>query len=568
MAIAFSRYFEELVAVTGEAERLAAGADVADAVLLRGRISDARERVQSGTPLRIAIIGEFSSGKSSLVGALTGVEVKIDADVCTANISEYPWHGLRLVDTPGIQAQEDDTDHDSIAREATMGADLVLFVMTNELFNPRLARHLRFVLDEDALDLAGKTAIVVNKIDRETNPEEMLCGEIQKVLGPHQDVPVYFCSASKYIAAATVPAAMQERFVIQSRIPALTEGIDHFVDDAGPLGRLTAPLQTVAGVLDALQGSLAPSEVDRNRLEIVRRQRTVLQQLQNRLKEIRKTWKQQAYSTVLNKTELVTKQIDEFTTDKSLDEMFQLGMKQAIGDLEGLHDDVDADVSTALGDAKAKLDEIGASPLAEAIRASTDRGATVSVAFGGHRPSGHNVAAKIGKASAQPLQKGMEFASQNAPKIRDVVYKIGKKMGKKFAPHEAKNVSKTIAGIAGKAGKVMPPLAVVLDLYLQFREENKKDEKAKYLAGMRISMRNAFADQAKLEAEHLEAGIVAISEGPVDEALAKLDAEQAFIAAEASQMEEIAREIALTTARCTRLRNAIMRGVEADLTTG
>ncbi len=564
MPIAFSRYFEELVAVMDEAKEIATQADVPDAALLRGRMSDARERVGSRAPLRIAVVGEFNAGKSSLIGALTGAEVKIDADVCTAETCEYPWRGVTLVDTPGIQAQQDDTDHDKIARDAIVGTDLVLFVITNELFNPRLARYLRFILDEGELGLAKKTALVLNKVDRESNPEETLRGEIQKVLGPHQDVPIYFCSASKFLQAAAVPTGMKERFVSQSRIPTLTEGINRFVDDAGTLGRLTAPLQIVADVLDCLQVSLAPSDLERKRLEIIRRQRSVLQQLQTRLLELRKTWKQQAYSTVLNRANTAVDQTGELTTDEDLESLFQLGMKQAAGELDSLHDTVAMDVSAALDDARAKLDEIGESPLAKEVETSGERGATVEVKFDGQRPGGGKFAAKLGKTASKPLQEGLELAAQNAKGIQEIVYKVGKAMGKKFRPWEVVKTGEKLAKIAGKVGKVVPYLTAALDFYLQYREEKAEDEKAKYLAEMRISLRNAFADQAKLEANSLEAGIVAVSGGPVAKALAELDAETAAVAATNSRMEQTAIKIAFQRERCTRLRNAIMRGVEAE----
>jgi predicted GTPase len=369
MTIAFSRYFEELIAVTDDAGKLVTQADAPDSEHLLGLMSDARERIGTSAPLRIAVIGEFSAGKSSLISALTGAEIKIDADVCTAETAEYPWQGIMLVDTPGIQACGDNTDHDSIAREATVGADLVLFVITNELFNPRLAQHLKFILDEDGLNLSKKTALIVNKVDRESNPEETLLGEIQKVLGLHQEVPLYFCSASKYLQADLVPAEIKERFLRQSQISELTEGIDRFVDDAGTLGRLTASLQIVVSVLDSLQASLAPSDIDRKRLEVVRRQRAVLQQLQSRLLEVRKTWKQQAFSQVCNMGDVVVKQIDELTTAEDLESLFELGMKRAIGELESLHDTVAVDVSAALNDAQAKLEEIGKSPLAQEVSA-------------------------------------------------------------------------------------------------------------------------------------------------------------------------------------------------------
>ena len=567
MNIAHSRYFGELVNITDEVEQLALRAAIPEAESLRRRMSDARKRVERDAPLRIAVIGEFSSGKSSLISALTGLEVRVDADVCTIETSEYIWQGLILVDTPGIQAQENETDHDRIAREATIDADLILFIVTNELFNPRLAKHLRYVLDEEGLGLAEKTALIVNKIDRETNPEEMLRGEIQKVLGPHQDVPVYFCSASDYKMTAAVPADLQSRFVEQSRVPDLIHGIDKFVEDAQASGRLTTPLQMISEVIELLQASLTPSETDRKRLEIIRRQRIVLRDLQNRLQEVRKAWKQRAYSTVMNCTDQAVKEINELTTEDDLESLFQFGMKHAVAELDGLHNDVTSDVSNAVNETRAKLDEIGASPLSQEVRTATERSATVSVAFDSPRAGGTDFAAKIGKATAKPIQEGLELAAKNAQELRNFVYKVGKQMGKKFRPHEAMKAGEKLAKFAGKASKTVPYLASALDFYLQHREENKKGEQARHLALMRISMRNAFADQARLEAESLAASIVAISDQPVGDALERLDAEQATIAEKESDVATIAQEVANVLARSTRLRNVIVRGVAGEAAT-
>jgi tRNA U34 5-carboxymethylaminomethyl modifying GTPase MnmE/TrmE len=561
MTIAYSQYFEELTAIVAEADALVLRSAVSEADQLQDQLVNARSRVDRDATLRIAVIGEFSAGKTSLINALTGLSLKVDADVCTRETREYEWRGLILVDTPGVQAQVGETDHDKIAQQATIGADLVLFIITNELFNPRLAAHLRYILDEEGLGLSSKTAIIVNKVDRESNPEETLRGEIQRVVGPHQDIPIYFCSASSYKMASTVPTEMQQRFVEQSQIPALTHGIDQFVQDTEASGRLMTPLQVLASVLEGLQSSLAVSDDDKRQLELVRRQRAVLQSLQDRLLETRKTWKHRAFSTVLSRTDSVLKDISDTTTDDDLERLFQFGMAHAVAELDGLHHDVVADVSASIDEARAKLDEIGASPLGQEVRASSERAATVKVEFDAQRPGAKVFAAKVGKATVKPIQEGLDLASKNAQGLRDVVYKVGKQMGKKFRPHEAIKAGEKLARIAGRVSKAAPYLASALDFYIQHREENKKGEQARYLAQMRISMRNAFADQARVEADSLEASIDAVSQGPVSDALARLDAEQAEISARESQTTQVAREVASLMERCTRLRSDLVRSV-------
>lgn len=565
MSIAYSRYFNELDALMVEGDRLIESAGLSESEFLRGRLAEVRERALTQAPLRLVLTGEWNAGKSTLISALTGADVKIDADVCTDTNVSFSWQGLTVMDTPGIQAEGSDTDHDRLARQATVGADLVLFVITNELFNPRLAEYLRFILDDSGLALAGKTALIVNKIDRESNAEETLLGEIQDVLGPHQQVPILFCSAGKFLESKSVPIELRQRFVGQSRMAALISAIDSFVDDAGALGRLATPLQIVAEVIDALEAGAAETPDVKNRLELIRRQKFVLQGLQKRLLEVRKRWKQQAYSTVLRQAENAVNQIGEFSDSNDLQGLFESGMSQAAADLEQLHEGIHSDIDEAIAEAQTKLDDIGASPLAKELeRSETARAGIVGIDFKDARPDEHNIAGKLGKAAAKPLKEGLDAAAQNAEAIRDVVYKVGKAMGKKFRPWEAANTGKTIANVAGKLGKAVPFLAASLDFYLQYREEKVKEEKARFFAQLRQSLRNAFADQAKLEAEVLEASIVNISKGPIADALASLDSSAAEVAAISSSKAELANEVSTLRKRCTALRTGILSGVSHE----
>jgi len=318
----------------------------------------------------------------------------------------------------------------------------------------------------------------------------------------------------------------------------------------------------VAEVIDSLQASLVPSDIDRKRLELIRRQKSILQDLQRQLLNIRKTWKQNAYSSVLNLTEPAVQQIGKLTKGDDLEPLFQTAMKQAVAEIDGLHDSVTVEIEATLDHAHRKLDEIGDSRLALEFNADSERAAYVGVSFKGKRPDGSEIAAKLGKAAAKPLQEGLGLASRNANEIRNLVYSAGKVLGKKFRPWEAVKSGQKLAKVAGKAGKALPALTFALDLYLQYREEKIKEEKAIYLANLRQALRNAFADQAKVEAENLEAAIVKVSQGPVASALAALDADAAALADAHSGKEALAREISSVLERCTRLRNCMFGGVE------
>jgi DNA-binding transcriptional regulator YbjK len=99
---------------------------------------------------------------------------------------------------------------------------------------------------------------------------------------------------------------------------------------------------------------------------------------------------------------------------------------------------------------------------------------------------------------------------------------------------------------------------------VQYREEKAKDEQARYFANMRLALRNAFAEQARLEAEVLEAGISSVSQGPVAAALASLDAQASQVAANNEHVTALASDIASFKQRCTSLRNLIIGWVSTE----
>src|SRR4051812_47310537 len=83
---------------------------------------------ERATP-RMVLTGQFSSGKSSLIKAMTdgAANVVIDSDIATNDVQEYTWDGaVTLVDTPGVQSGL--RDHDMLAEEAISTANFVLFV--------------------------------------------------------------------------------------------------------------------------------------------------------------------------------------------------------------------------------------------------------------------------------------------------------------------------------------------------------------------------------------------------------------------------------------------------------
>ena len=91
----------------------------------------------------VVFAGQYSGGKSSIIKAMTGRgDIEVGSGVVTQQVHEYDWNGITVVDTPGVHT-EIRPDHDAITYKAISDADLLVFVVTNELFDSHLADHFR-----------------------------------------------------------------------------------------------------------------------------------------------------------------------------------------------------------------------------------------------------------------------------------------------------------------------------------------------------------------------------------------------------------------------------------------
>jgi predicted GTPase len=135
---------------------------------------------------------------------LTGDDsISIGAGITTQKAHSYEWKGLDVIDTPGIHTQLR-PDHDAISYEAIANADMLVFVVTNELFDDFLASHFRkLAIDKDK---AGEMILVVNKMERSSlgnTPEQqsIISKDLEKVLKPYtpEQLNICFIDAESYL---------------------------------------------------------------------------------------------------------------------------------------------------------------------------------------------------------------------------------------------------------------------------------------------------------------------------------------------------------------------------------
>ena len=117
-----------------------------------------------GSPISLAFAGQYSAGKSTIISALTGRDdIAIGAGITTDRTGESDWNGVTIIDTPGIHTSLR-PDHDEITYRAISRSDLLVFVITNELFDDHMADHFRKLAID--LEKGYETILVVNKMGR------------------------------------------------------------------------------------------------------------------------------------------------------------------------------------------------------------------------------------------------------------------------------------------------------------------------------------------------------------------------------------------------------------------
>ncbi|MFB7288126.1 GTPase [Actinacidiphila glaucinigra] len=186
------------------------------------------------SPLRIALLGPYSAGKSMLVAALlrlspAAVDELVDAAPKTHEPTPYPWNGVTLVDLPGTLSGND--EHFRAARRGVRGADALMIVTTSELPGEAETTAILQALDTDGF--ADRSVVVVNKMNAENNDRDVILEEIRKRLGPFADrVPIVPTDARDYVEAVNNPdltSAQRDLLLAESGINALTAELQRII---------------------------------------------------------------------------------------------------------------------------------------------------------------------------------------------------------------------------------------------------------------------------------------------------------------------------------------------------
>ncbi len=221
-------------------------------------LADVVPSADAADVVHLVVVGQYSAGKSSLVQCLTGMQVAVGADVTTVTAKTYPWRGHLIVDTPGVQAGEDE-HHDKVVDKELRAADAVIFVLTAEGFDDVTATYFHGL--RRRLRRSSQLILVVNKSLTEDSDRQAVEGHLRDVVGELLDlIPVVWTDARSWLQSKDFPDPAARRAA--SGIQELADSVDDIVRNRGAHLRLATPLRELSSFARDALDTAAPAEDD------------------------------------------------------------------------------------------------------------------------------------------------------------------------------------------------------------------------------------------------------------------------------------------------------------------
>ena len=182
----FSSHLAGVIAVADGDDAAAWLRGIGDALFLEPLEKDEIERARAllDLPPRLAVLGDFSSGKTGLIkrllaetGSPTPDSLRVHAAPATDAIQRHPFGSFTLVDAPGFQSRAD--GHDTVAFAAAESAALVLVVLHVNLLIGDLTHLDRLLLGTEVSEgKLDRTIFVIGRIDELGADPHSAAGEL------------------------------------------------------------------------------------------------------------------------------------------------------------------------------------------------------------------------------------------------------------------------------------------------------------------------------------------------------------------------------------------------------
>lgn len=462
--------------------------------------------------VNVLFAGQYSAGKSSILKAMTGREdIEVGAGIVTEQAREYDWNGIRLVDTPGVHT-EIRPDHDAVTYEAISSADLLVFVVTNELFDSYLVNHFRkLAVDQDK---AHEMMLVVNKMQRCAGGNTLVAQavireDLRKVLAPFSPEKL---RTSFIDAEAAMEADLEaDRGVVQilrrkSGFAAFTDGLNEFVREQGLASRYTTALYTVEQVLQEALAAEPSGDLDVDALrELLVQERHALLEARDQLRRSIDNHVQPISAKIRKDGREIADLIHASCDPEQINHQLRDAQTRVENSARELAEDIQRIIERYITDLGDRVKHITESVVAkELFSRLTSR---IELADQGVDPEALANARKAADVTEQLGRhlikwsfnpKSGTFAGlfklnqYSGTAAHDSIKTLGHLFGKSFKPWEAVKLTR----LAANTGRVLAVAGTALSIYLQIKEDNDATKLEAELRESRVAARACFCEVA------------------------------------------------------------------------
>ena len=458
------------------------------------------EEIENQKLLTVALIGQYSAGKSTIISALTGNKsIKIDADIATDKTTDYKWNNVLLTDTPGLWT--DRKDHDNITYKKIKESDLLIYCLTSDLFDDIILENFKKIAFEEKQK--NKMMVVVNKMSMESGEYSELVGNYKKSLNdslePYKidEFPLCFIDAADYIEGVD---ENENELKELSHFNDFVKLINIFIKEKGIWAKFSTPIYRTI------------SFIDNSILSITSKDNKEFLILINRIEKEVRFKKQLAYnrvaplimelsSTIISYSNDITSKIGVESIDfdsmqKEIDikikkdiEETQIKIQEVLNEInEELNNTIkelfDSDlgkyVLDSINNSKLNINNVSLIDFTEIM----SNFSSISNITGKVAGSVKNF---IGANNAGLILKAKDLASGN--QAVEIVKNIGHFFGVKFQPWGAINIVKNIGNVANFLG----PILSIFSIGMEVANFVKDEENAKKLSRAKQDCYNEFS---------------------------------------------------------------------------
>lgn len=457
--------------------------------------------VSTEKPLSIAFVGPYSAGKSSILNLLTGSNLAVGEKIVTNETCQLSWNGITVIDTPGIHTGIR-PDHDAITYSAISKADLIIYVVTQTLFEPVLIENFRKLAF--GYGKKNEMMLVVNKMNdtitgNTLEMREMKLADLRAVLAPAapEDFLTTFISAENWFEAQDTDNERRRQKKLQaSNIDEFIANLNKFSAERNLNSRFTTNLYALLHLLEKLQGFEKSGDVDvdclreqfrRRKLSINQAKNNIERRVENEVDNL-KVFVRQCGAELANSIDVGCVEADFEDQKIKIDNDIKVKAQQMDSKIQ----DIVQEELNALARREEELQNSDfGKQLMERLEVRLEKYNAI------FSPDANPKIKNIGKGSEKfgetlagmcTGKGGSGLAGVSGSTVHDVVIKVGHLLGHKFKPWEALKWTKAVSN----AAKGIAVVGAVISIGMQAKEDYDQYKLQQIMRENRDKVRNAY----------------------------------------------------------------------------